>query len=75
MKFIDIRSDTVTIPTIAMKKVFLESDYGDVTKGDDPVLPLLEKEVADILGKEAASFVPTGTFGNQCAIMTHTNPG
>ena len=67
---IDIRSDTVTKPTDAMRKAMAEAEVGDDVYGDDPTVNKLEKLSAEMLGKEAALFVPSGTFGNQLALFT-----
>jgi len=67
---IDIRSDTVTVPTQAMRKAMSEAEVGDDVYGDDPTVNKLEKLSAEMLDKEAALFVPTGTFGNQLALFT-----
>ena len=67
---IDIRSDTVTKPTDAMRKVMAEAEVGDDVYGDDPTVNKLQKIGAKLLGKEAALFVPSGTFGNQLALFT-----
>jgi threonine aldolase len=75
MKWIDIRSDTVTTPTPEMRKAMYEAEVGDDVYGDDPTVNKFEKLAAGILGKEDALFVPSGTFGNQLAIMTHTSMG
>jgi len=75
LKWIDIRSDTVTKPTPDMRKAMYEAEVGDDVYGDDPTVNKLEELAASILGKEDALFVPSGTFGNQLAIMTHTNMG
>lgn len=75
MKKIDLRSDTVTHPTTKMRKLMAEASVGDDVYGDDPTVILLEKTVAEILGKEAALFVPSGVFGNQVSVLTHTNRG
>jgi threonine aldolase len=72
---IDLRSDTVTKPTNAMRKAMSEAVVGDDVYGDDPTLNTLEKEAAALVGKEAALFVPSGTMGNQIALMTHTKRG
>ena len=72
---IDFRSDTVTKPTQAMRQAMLEAVVGDDVYEDDPTIQALETEAASLLGKEAALFVPSGTMGNQVAIMTHTNRG
>jgi len=74
-KFIDLRSDTVTMPTEAMKKTMLSANLGDDVYGDDPTVNALEAFAAERLGKEAALFVPSGTFGNQVALLTHTRRG
>ncbi len=71
---IDFRSDTVTKPTKAMRQAMSKAIVGDDVYQDDPTVNDLEKEMARIMGKEAALFVPSGTMGNQIAIMTHTNP-
>lgn len=67
---IDIRSDTVTKPTDEMRKAMAEAAVGDDVYGDDPTVIKLEKLGAKMLGKEAALFVPSGTFGNQLALFT-----
>lgn len=75
MDFIDLRSDTVTHPTQEMRDCILTVPVGDDVYGDDPTVNELEKEAAEILGLEAACLVPSGVFGNQCSILTHTRPG
>lgn len=72
--FIDFRSDTVTKPTQAMYDAMLTAEVGDDVYGDDPTTNRLEELAAQVVGKEAALFVPSGTFGNQLAIMTHISP-
>ena len=72
---IDLRSDTVTRPTPAMREAMLRADVGDDVFGEDPTVRALEAEVARLLGKEAALFVTSGTMGNQLAIALHTRPG
>ncbi|HEY2040839.1 MAG TPA: GntG family PLP-dependent aldolase [Edaphobacter sp.] len=72
---IDLRSDTVTRPTPAMRKAMAESEVGDDVYGEDPTVNRLEKEAAAVFGREAAIFVPTGTMGNQIAIRLHTEHG
>ncbi len=72
---IDLRSDTVTKPTPAMRKVMAEAEVGDDVFLEDPTVNRLQEVVADLLGKEAALFVPSGTMGNQIAIRCHTQPG
>ena len=63
-RFIDLRSDTVTRPTPAMRRAMAEAEVGDDVFGDDPTVIGLEQRVSDLLGKEAALFVPSGTMGN-----------
>jgi threonine aldolase len=75
MKIIDLRSDTVTKPTPEMIKIMITSPLGDDVLGDDPTVIRLENETAKLLGKQAAVFVPSGTMGNQLAVMSHTRPG
>ncbi|MGE5508597.1 MAG: threonine aldolase family protein [Chitinophagales bacterium] len=72
MRIIDLRSDTVTKPTPEMRRAMLEAEVGDDVYGEDPTVNELEALGARMVGKEAALFVPTGTMGNQVAIMTHT---
>lgn len=71
----DFRSDTVTRPTPAMRRAMAEAEVGDDVFGEDPTVNALEARAAQILGKEAALFVPSGTMGNQIAIKAHTQPG
>ena len=72
---IDIRSDTVTHPTPAMRQAMAEAEVGDDVYGDDPAVNNLEALGARMLGKEAALFVPSGTFGNQLALFTWCRRG
>ncbi|MCK8061015.1 MULTISPECIES: low-specificity L-threonine aldolase [unclassified Fusibacter] len=72
---IDLRSDTVTKPTDKMRNAMANALVGDDVYGDDLTTIELERTAADLLGKEAALFVPSGTFGNQLAILTHTRRG
>lgn len=72
---IDLRSDTVTRPTPAMRRAMAEAVVGDDVLGDDPTVIRLQERVAEIMGKEAAVFVPSGTMANQTAIRAHTEPG
>ena len=74
-QMIDIRSDTVTKPTEDMRKAMAEAEVGDDVYGDDPTVRKLERIGAKIIGKEAALFVPSGTFGNQLAIFTWCRRG
>jgi len=72
---IDLRSDTVTRPTAAMREAMAAAEVGDDVYGDDPTVNALEAHTAKVLGKEAAVFVPTGSMSNQIALRTHTEPG
>lgn len=72
---IDLRSDTVTRPTAAMRQAMADAEVGDDVYGEDPTVNRLEKEATVVFGKEAAIFVPTGTMGNQMAIRLHTEHG
>ncbi len=72
---IDLRSDTVTQPTPAMRKAMAVAEVGDDVYSEDPTVNQLEREAAAIFGREAAIFVPTGTMGNQIAIRLHTEHG
>jgi len=72
---IDLRSDTVTRPSPAMREAMARAEVGDDVFGEDPTVNLLQEEVAAIVGKEAALFVSSGTMGNQLAIATQTRPG
>jgi threonine aldolase len=72
---IDLRSDTVTRPTTAMRQAMAEAIVGDDVYGEDPTVNRLEQRAAEILGKEAALFVPTGTMGNTIALKVHTQHG
>jgi threonine aldolase len=72
---IDLRSDTVTKPTEEMRKASYLAEVGDDVYGEDPTVNKLESKAAEILGKEAALFVTSGTQGNQIAVLTHCRPG
>ncbi len=72
---IDLRSDTVTQPTDAMRKAMARAEVGDDVYGEDPTVNRLQDMAAALLGKRAALFVPSGTMGNQLAIRAHTQPG
>lgn len=72
---IDLRSDTVTKPTPAMRAAMAEADVGDDQYGEDPTVLELEELAAQMLGKEAALFVPSGTMGNLAALLTHCGRG
>jgi threonine aldolase len=72
---IDLRSDTVTRPTPAMRAAMASAEVGDDVYGEDPTVNRLEARAAEIFGREAALFVPTGTMGNQIAVRMHTEHG
>ena len=74
-ELIDLRSDTVTRPTPEMRAAMAAAEVGDDVYGEDPTVNLLEKRAAEVFGREAAIFVPTGTMGNQIAIRLHTQHG
>ncbi|MCK9217596.1 MAG: low-specificity L-threonine aldolase [Firmicutes bacterium] len=75
MRYIDLRSDTVTMPTKEMRLAMANAEVGDDVYGDDPTINKLEALAAEMTGKEAALFVASGTMGNQVAVMSHTNRG
>ncbi|HXK19509.1 MAG TPA: GntG family PLP-dependent aldolase [Polyangiaceae bacterium] len=75
MQVCDLRSDTLTKPTAAMRAAMAAAEVGDDVYGEDPSVRALETRVAQLLGKEAALFVPSGTMGNQIGILVHTRPG
>jgi len=75
MTTIDLRSDTVTKPNDAMRKAMAEAEVGDDVWGEDPTVIALQERTADVLGKEAALFLPSGTMANQAALLSYTRPG
>ncbi|MBO8128674.1 MAG: low-specificity L-threonine aldolase [Peptococcaceae bacterium] len=74
-KIIDLRSDTVTKPTKEMREAMYRAEVGDDVYGEDPTVNRLEEKAAALVGKEAALYVPSGTMGNQIAVLTHTARG
>jgi len=72
---VDLRSDTVTRPTPAMREAMAHADVGDDVYGEDPTVQRLEARVAELVGKDAAVFVPSGTMANQIALLLHTRRG
>ncbi len=74
-RVIDLRSDTVTRPSAEMRRAMAAAEVGDDVYGEDPTVNRLEQRAAEIFGREAALFVPTGTMGIQIAIHLHTRPG
>ena len=75
MKWIDLRSDTVTLPTEKMRQAMATADLGDDVYGEDPTVNRLQEIAAERLGKEAALFIPSGTMGNLAAVLTHCGRG
>jgi threonine aldolase len=75
MNTVDLRSDTVTRPTAAMRQAIAVAPVGDDHLDGDPTTRALEQRVASVLGKEAALFFPTGTMANQAAVLVHSQPG
>ncbi len=74
-KPVDLRSDTVTRPSPEMYEAMMSAPVGDDVLGDDPTVILLQDRIAELLGKEAALFMPSGTMANQIALKVHTRPG
>ena len=75
MKFIDLRSDTVTLPTDAMREAIFKAELGDDVFGEDPTAIRLEQIAAELLGKEAALLVSSGTMANLVSLLTHCRRG
>ncbi|MDX1708094.1 MAG: beta-eliminating lyase-related protein, partial [Desulfobacterales bacterium] len=75
MHIVDLRSDTLTLPTAAMRRAMAEAEVGDDVFGEDPTVNRLEKMAAERLGKEAAVFVTSGTMGNLVSLLAHCNRG
>jgi threonine aldolase len=75
VKTIDLRSDTITRPSRAMREAMAMAEVGDDVFGEDPTVNRLQERVAEILGKAAALYVPSGTMGNQVCVKVHTRPG
>src|SRR5213594_3286990 len=72
---VDLYSDTVTKPTAEMRRFMCEAEVGDEQKHEDPTVNLLQEMVAELLGKEAALYLPSGTMCNQISIKIHCRPG
>src|SRR6266536_4063661 len=72
---VDLYSDTVTRPTLEMRRFMCDADVGDEQKHEDPTVNLLQEMVADLLGKEAALFLPSGTMCNEIALRVHCRHG
>jgi len=75
MKIIDLRSDTITLPTEEMRQAMYEAELGDDVHREDPTVNRLEELAAQVMGKEAALFTPSGTMSNLIVVLTHTRPG
>ncbi|MGB8932376.1 MAG: beta-eliminating lyase-related protein, partial [Anaeromyxobacteraceae bacterium] len=75
MQPIDLRSDTVTKPSAGMREAMARAEVGDDVFGEDPSVNALQERVADLLGKEAALLLPSGTMSNQVALGALTHPG
>lgn len=75
MKVIELRSDTFTKPTPAMRRAMADADVGDDQYGEDPTVNRLEKRAADVVGKEAGVYVPSGMMGNLCGVLSQTQRG
>ncbi|MFQ5956506.1 MAG: threonine aldolase family protein, partial [Candidatus Brocadiales bacterium] len=75
MRTVDLRSDTVTKPTPRMKEAMVKAAVGDDGFGEDPTVQRLEELAAEMLGKEAGLFLPSGTMANLVAVLVHTRPG
>src|SRR3954451_16276002 len=72
---VDLYSDTLTKPSIEMRRFMCDAEVGDEQKGEDPTVNLLIEMVADLLGKEAAVFLPSGTMCNEISMRVHCHPG
>ena len=75
MTTVDLRSDTVTRPTPAMRAAMMAAPLGDDVFGDDPTVNALQQRIAELTGKEAALFMPSGTQSNLCGILAHCGRG
>lgn len=74
-RLVELRSDTFTLPTDSMRRAMAAANVGDDVWGEDPTVNRLEELAAEIVGKEASLFVPSGSMGNLCAVLSHTAPG
>src|SRR5438067_8808254 len=75
VKLIELRSDTFTLPTPAMRRAMADAEVGDDQYGEDPTVNRLEKRASEIVGKEAALYVPSGMMGNLCGVLSQTQRG
>ena len=74
-RLVELRSDTFTLPTESMRRAMAGAEVGDDVWDEDPTIHQLQARAAEMVGKEAALFVPSGTMGNLCALLSHTHPG
>src|SRR5438270_7261669 len=74
-RIVELRSDTFTQPTESMRKAMAAADVGDDVWDEDPTVHRLQERAAEMVGKEASLFVPSGTMGNLCALLSHTESG
>ena len=74
-RVIELRSDTFTLPTASMRAAMAAAEVGDDVWDEDPTIHRLQQRAAEMVGKEASLFVPSGTMGNLCALLSHTQPG
>src|SRR2546428_5020834 len=72
---VELRSDTFTLPTESMRAAMATAEVGDDVWDEDPTIHRLQRRAAEMGGKEASLFVPSGTMGNLCALLSHTQPG
>src|SRR2546425_13369396 len=72
---VELRSDTFTLPTDAMRAAMAAAEVGDDVWDEDPTIHRLQQRAAEMVGKEASLFGPRGTMGNLCALLSHTQPG
>ena len=73
-KIIELRSDTFTLPTESMRAAMAAAEVGDDVWDEDPTIHRLQRRAAEMVGKDASLFVPSGTMGNLCALLSHTQP-
>src|SRR5467141_3596704 len=74
-RIVELRSDTFTLPTESMRRAMAAAEVGDDVWDEDPTVHRLQRRAAEMVGKEASLFVPSGTMGNLCALLSHTHPG
>src|ERR1700730_10279646 len=74
-RVVELRSDTFTLPTESMRKAMATAEVGDDVWDEDPTIHRLQERAAEMVGKEASLFVPSGTMGNLCALLSNTEPG